>query len=144
MDTIYGLKIENQINHNYFHLSQEFQKQRTEFLLLDLETLMAQVSKHEMSWVIVCTTNLEESRIFERKIKQQLKIYINQEKLCLFQFSSFTPSSNLELQNFKSNYYINIPLPLKTSEAVEIMIKHMEKLTHDGNQIKNFSKFHQF
>ena len=142
LDTIYGIKIDDRVNHNYFHMAQEFKKQNLEFLIFDLESLSEVIQKNPITWLILFTTSIDEVKVFDRKLKQSLRPMVAQERLGVFQFTSFSAENGNELQGLKTNFYQLISLPLKTSEAVQIVNDHIEKIyrTLDSKTFKEFLK----
>ena len=142
LDTIYGIKIDDRVNHNYFHIAQEFKKHNLEFLIFDLESLIEVIQKNPITWLILFTTSIDEVRAFERKLKHSLRPLVAQERLGVFQFTSFAPENGNELQGLKTNFYQLISLPLKTSEAAQIVTDHIDKIyrTIDSKTFKEFLK----
>jgi hypothetical protein len=140
LDTIYGLKIDQRVNHNYFTLAQELRKLGCEFAVIELDQLMEAVQKQPITWLILFTANLDEAKNFDRKIKQNLRSLVGQEKLGIIQFTSFSSDNGHELQGLKTNYYQVVQLPLKTAEAANGIVQHIEKIyrTMDGKAFKNY------
>ena len=109
-------------------MAQELKKKNFEFLLFDLESLVEVIKKNPLTWLILFTTSIDEVKNFDRNIKQYLRPYVGQEKLGVFQFTSFAGEANHEIQGLKTNFYQLISLPLKTSEAVQLVTEHIDKI----------------